>query len=281
MANFVAGTTLPAADLNAALENYQPVNPQTGTTYTLAITDAGGLVTASNSSAQTYTVPPNSSVAFATGVHVDILNIGTAIVTLAPGSGVTVNGCTVVPPKSRVHLIKQGTNTWYAQLVPYSAEVLLATSAPSAASSVTFDGVYTSAFALYRLEWALTAAAGSPLVNAVLRAAGVDASAANYGYSTVIDNPSAPASSLTTGQASIPLGYGSTNEGWTSALILNPAAAAQTMFKVHYMVGGTSPVQGWFAGTHSLTTAYDGIKLTPASSTVSGAVRLYGIPTAL
>ncbi len=281
MANYSAGDVLTAANLNASLENYQPVNAQTGTTYTLALTDAGGLVTASNSSAQTYTVPPNSSVAFDTAVHIDILNIGTGRVTLAPGSGVTLNGCTVVPPDARVHLIKQATNTWYAQLVPHTSEILLATAAPSGASSVSFDGVFTSAFALYRLEWALTAAAGSPLVNVRMRLASTDASAANYGYSLVIDNPTTPASSLTTGQTSIPLGYASTNEGWCSATILNPAAASQTMLKSHYMVGGTSPVQGWYAGTHSLTTAYDGLTLTPASSTVSGQVRLYGTPTSL
>ena len=40
------------------------LNAQTGTTYTFVLTDANNtLVTASNASAQTYTIPPNSSVA--------------------------------------------------------------------------------------------------------------------------------------------------------------------------------------------------------------------------
>lgn len=280
MANFVAGATLAAADLNAALENYQPVNAQTGTTYTLAITDAGGLVTASNSSAQTYTVPPNSSVAFATGVHVDILNIGNGRVTLVPGSGVTLNGCTVVPPDARVHLIKQGTNTWYSQLVPHTSPILLAVASPSAASSVTFDGVFTSAFSLYRVVWNLTAALGSPTVSYRSRLAGVDDTTANYAYSLVIDNPTTPASSLTTGQSSMIVGYASTNRGFTEVDILDPAAASQTMIRSRYHVGGASPVQGWYAGGHNVATAYDGFSLTPSSSTLSGSVWVYGIPTA-
>jgi hypothetical protein len=280
MANFVAGTTLAAADLNAALENYQPVNAQTGTTYTLAITDAGGLVTASNASAAIYTVPPNSSVAFAAGVHVDILNIGAGRVTLAPGSGVTVNGCTVVPPDARVHLIKQGTNTWYSQLVPHTAPVLLATASPSAASSVTFDGVFTSAFALYRVEWSLVAASGTPTVGYRSRLAGVDDTTANYAYSLVIDNPTAPASALTTGQTSMLVGLSSTSRGWATLDILDPAAASQTMIRTRYHTGGASPVQGWYAGGHNVATAYDGFSLTPTSSTVTGSVLVYGIPTA-
>jgi hypothetical protein len=39
------------------------LNAQTGTTYTFVLTDANNtLVTASNASAQTYTIPPSSSV---------------------------------------------------------------------------------------------------------------------------------------------------------------------------------------------------------------------------
>ena len=67
------------------------INAQTGTTYTFADGDQSKLVTASNGSAQTYTVPPNSSVAFAVGTAITIIGIGAGKVTLAQGSGVTIN----------------------------------------------------------------------------------------------------------------------------------------------------------------------------------------------
>ena len=66
------------------------INAQTGTTYTFVIGDAGKLVTSSIGSAQSITVPPNSSVAFAVGTQIIVQNIGSANATLAQGSGVTI-----------------------------------------------------------------------------------------------------------------------------------------------------------------------------------------------
>jgi hypothetical protein len=66
------------------------INAQTGTTYTFVAADAGKLVTSSNGSAQTITIPPNSSVAFAIGTQIIVQNIGSANATLAQGSGVTI-----------------------------------------------------------------------------------------------------------------------------------------------------------------------------------------------
>ena len=66
------------------------LNAQTGTTYTLVLTDAHKLVTLSNASSITCTVPPNSSVAFETGDQVNLLQLGAGQVTIAAGSGVTI-----------------------------------------------------------------------------------------------------------------------------------------------------------------------------------------------
>lgn len=68
-----------------------PINAQTGTTYTLALTDAYGAVSLSNASAITLTVPPESSVAFDTGTFIEFHQAGAGAVTVAAGSGVTVN----------------------------------------------------------------------------------------------------------------------------------------------------------------------------------------------
>lgn len=91
------------------------VNAQTGTTYTLALTDANNRVTLSNGSAITVTVPPNSSVAFPIGTGVDLIQLNTGQVTVTNGSGVTVTsaiGYKIRTIFAGCSLIKVATDTW-------------------------------------------------------------------------------------------------------------------------------------------------------------------------
>ena len=73
-------------------------NAQTGTTYTLVAADLGKLVTASNASAITLTIPPS---VFTTGNTINIQQIGAGQVTFAQGAGVTITsiGATASAPK--------------------------------------------------------------------------------------------------------------------------------------------------------------------------------------
>ena len=99
------------------------LNAQTGTTYTFVLADADNkLVTASNASAQTYSIPTNANVAYAIGSQINIIAIGAGQVTInAVTSGTTTvlsNGATAASPKLRVQyssatLIKVATDTWY------------------------------------------------------------------------------------------------------------------------------------------------------------------------
>lgn len=75
------------------------LNAQTGTSYTLADTDASKVVTASNAGAITITVPPATYVA---GDIVTVIQTGAGQVTFAEGSGVTINSTgTADAPKLR------------------------------------------------------------------------------------------------------------------------------------------------------------------------------------
>ena len=73
-------------------------NAQTGTTYTLVAADLGKLVTASNASPITLTIPPS---VFTTGNTINIQQIGAGQVTFAQGEGVTITsiGATASAPK--------------------------------------------------------------------------------------------------------------------------------------------------------------------------------------
>ena len=93
------------------------VNAQTGTTYTLVIGDAFKTVTMSNGSANTLTIPPNSSVAFAVGDRVDIVMLAAGVTSVVGGSGVTVNGVStgtgaIAAQYGAVSCLKIATDTW-------------------------------------------------------------------------------------------------------------------------------------------------------------------------
>ena len=91
-------------------------NEQTGTTYTLALTDSGKVVEMNNASANTLTVPPNSSVAFPVGSQILVLQTGAGQTTLAAGAGVTVNSkdgnLKLSAQWCGVTLIKRATDVW-------------------------------------------------------------------------------------------------------------------------------------------------------------------------
>ena len=109
--------TLPDASGTVALQEqaYQAINAQTGTTYTTVLADGGKLVTLSNGSAITLTIPPNSSVAYPVGTKLDFIQIGAGQVTVAGGTGVTVNSTPTLKFRAQhsgASCIKIATDTW-------------------------------------------------------------------------------------------------------------------------------------------------------------------------
>jgi hypothetical protein len=113
--NIIGGSVSPSTALT--------LNAQTGTTYTFVLTDSNNtLVTASNASAQTYSIPTNASVAYPIGAQINIIAIGAGQVTIqAVTSGTTTvlsNAATAASPKLRVQYssascVKVATDTWY------------------------------------------------------------------------------------------------------------------------------------------------------------------------
>lgn len=102
---------------SAELDNLT-LNAQTGTTYTLVLTDANKFITLSNASAITLTVPPSSSVAFETGDQVNLMQLGAGQVTITAGSGVTIRSAGSKLKTNAQYavatLVKIDTDTWVA-----------------------------------------------------------------------------------------------------------------------------------------------------------------------
>jgi hypothetical protein len=84
----------------AATPKLLTFNAQTGTTYTLVAGDADKLVTTSNASAITLTIPPS---VFSAGQQINVQSIGVGLTTFAQGAGVTITstGATSTAPKLR------------------------------------------------------------------------------------------------------------------------------------------------------------------------------------
>lgn len=68
------------------------LNAQTGTAYTLVLTDSAKVVTLSNGSAITLTVPTNASVAFAIGAQVNLVQLGAGQVTVTSSATIRSQG---------------------------------------------------------------------------------------------------------------------------------------------------------------------------------------------
>ena len=98
-------TNLPVTTLNLTL------NAQTGTTYTLASSDVNKLVTLSNASAITVTVPAST---FTTGQQINLQQLGAGQVTIASDGTTTITGVgtKIAAQYGAATLICTGTNTF-------------------------------------------------------------------------------------------------------------------------------------------------------------------------
>lgn len=143
-------TTAFVTAANAAKVDYEmTANAQSGTTYTFALADARRLTTATNASAKTFTIPPQSSVAWATSSIIRVVNYGAGALTIAGGAGVTVtNASKTLAQYESAALVRTGSDAW--TLVPFSGggvsglkstDVSATTGSPSITTSGT-DTIY-------------------------------------------------------------------------------------------------------------------------------------------
>lgn len=92
-------------------------NSQTGTTYTLVAADSGKIVEMNNASANTLTVPPNSSVAFDVGTQIVVVQQGAGTTTIATAGTPTLrskdSNLDIDGQYASVALIKRDTDEWY------------------------------------------------------------------------------------------------------------------------------------------------------------------------
>ena len=113
---FVAAQVLTASEQNQLATAIIAIRDATGASTTALLTDDGKLITMSNASANTFTVPPNSSVAFGIGTQLNIMQLGAGQVTITAGAGVTLrssgNKLKTKDQYSVATCAKIATDTW-------------------------------------------------------------------------------------------------------------------------------------------------------------------------
>lgn len=91
------------------------VSTKTGN-HTFALADRGSLVEYNSGSAGTFTVPPNSSVAFVIGDTITVAQEGAGQLTIAAGAGVTLKSAGTRVKTSAQYamatLVKVATDVW-------------------------------------------------------------------------------------------------------------------------------------------------------------------------
>lgn len=102
------------SDLSTKAPVLLSLNQQTAS-YTLTLADGGVQVEISNASANTLTVPTNSSVAFPIGTVIVFVQTGVGQTTVTASAGVTINGTPGLKLRTQwsvATLTKRATDTW-------------------------------------------------------------------------------------------------------------------------------------------------------------------------
>jgi hypothetical protein len=93
------------------------INAQTGTSYTLALADAGKLITANNADAISLTIPVDATINFPIGTQILVMRLGLGQVTVSAVTPETTtvnskNGTKTSGQYAIISLIKVAANSW-------------------------------------------------------------------------------------------------------------------------------------------------------------------------
>ena len=155
--------------------------------------------------------------------------------------------------------------------------VRLAGAAFSAVTSVTADNVFSATYRSYQIVFDYVAGSAGPSMQ--LRVGGVTTST-NYNYHSLRFDNGAVTGVESASQSSYPIGFDSTSNCSSTAMIFRPFDATATMFQVFNARTGSSyikPIGLEFFGNQSASTSFDGIIISVSSGTMTGRYDIYGL----
>lgn len=119
-----AGTPLDRKVTIQSLVNTMTVTTKTASYLPTTTEDRGSLIRMNVGSANTFTIPANSSVAYPTGTCILVQQMGTGATSIAGNTGVTIQGagqsvsagsCTMSSRYGLATCVKLDTDTWLVQ----------------------------------------------------------------------------------------------------------------------------------------------------------------------
>jgi hypothetical protein len=156
--------------------------------------------------------------------------------------------------------------------------VLVGTASPSAATTIQINNCFSSTYDRYLLLWSGNLASGAQDLRMQLTISGTPNTETLYFYGfTYVTNTAGPSRAYAGSQSFTIIGSVADISASGSLIINNPALAKPTNgnFSSTYWGSGANNID---AGgiSHNKSVAYDGIKIYPGGSTITGEVRIYG-----
>lgn len=152
----------------------------------------------------------------------------------------------------------------------------------SAASSVIADGCFTSTYRNYMIVIEGTSASGFPELRFYYRTSGSDNTNSSYTNGVTLGTETnGIAASYTGAVAYARIGNAGDGRFTAAFTVTAPQVAAKTGHTgTFHSFGGATSQYGTAGGYFNNTTQFDGIKFLPASSTITGTYRIYGLADA-
>jgi hypothetical protein len=148
----------------------------------------------------------------------------------------------------------------------------------TAITSLSLNGVFSADFDNYMVSICGIIATSGAAINARYRSSGTDASGSNYARQLMEVADTIVTANRSTGQTSHPfMGMNNASQQGAYVMIYGPYLAQPTAYRnvgVHSFSGAYMQE---YAGTHSLSTSYDGFTIFPGSNNITGALQVYGV----
>jgi hypothetical protein len=260
------------------------LNNQTAS-YTGVLLDAGKTVMMNVATANTFTIPASGSVAYELGTVLRVSNKGAGTTTVQPNVGVVLNGGNIALTQYQsceVQLV--AADIWVPTVKPTtvtaSGLTLISTTTFSPATSVSFNNCFSATYDNYIAKCTITNSTTINNLGFRLRAAGTDATGANYNTQFLAASSTTVNGARTAGATSIA----------QIALLQTPDIATMTFnFFSPALAAGTTiitessrePINSISifnqTGYHTVSSAYDGFTLIAQSGNISGTMKIYGL----
>jgi len=111
--------TASVVDVSGTLQRTNVLTTASGASYTLVIGDRDAIVTMDHTIANTLTIPAESTVDYAVGTEIKVIQVGAGITTIDVDTGVTLNNVVngsgdLANAGDCVNLVKVASDTWWA-----------------------------------------------------------------------------------------------------------------------------------------------------------------------